>query len=131
MVLRAEGLTTSLSDATLTVWLDSTTAIQVTAAEGRQALRGQARNDPDAIAAIASDLLNKKTRLYQPIADLPDDDPDKTTDPDNFPTVFWADADLERVTETGAPVAFLASGVRSQITVVWTGTAYRINQVLI
>ena len=37
---------------------------------------------------------NELLTLRQPLSGLPDDDPDKTTDPDQFPRLYWDNGDL-------------------------------------
>lgn len=44
----------------------------------------------DLFTQRANDLLT----LRIPLADLPADDPDKTTDPNNFPWLYWDSGDL-------------------------------------
>ena len=48
------------------------------------------QNRLDLFVARANDLL--VTRI--PLADLPADDPDKTTDPDDYPWLYWDGGDL-------------------------------------
>ena len=41
-----------------------------------------------------ADRANEVLTYRQPLADLPADDPDKTTDPNNFPILYWDGSDL-------------------------------------
>lgn len=40
------------------------------------------------------DRANELLTYRQPLSGLPDDDPDKTTDPDQFPWLYWDGGDL-------------------------------------
>lgn len=99
-----------------------------TAAESRDALPARDRNRPDAIAAEMTIRVNKRVKIYQPIGDLPIDDPDLTIDPDRYPSLFWADTDQNPVARTGNPVAFLAAGPPVLIVVTWDGVSYSVRQ---
>ena len=124
MVLRVESTITSDRSGALTFHEGGDGDAVIDAADSRLALPSRDRNRPEAIAAQMTLDANKRTKRYQPIGDLPLDDPDLTIDPDNYPTIFWADADRNPVARTGQPVALLASGPRVQITIFWDGDTY-------
>jgi hypothetical protein len=97
---------------TVRVWLASDRFVEITAAEARQALQGNARNDPVRIAAVATSLLQSRVDTRIPRTSLPPDDPARLTDPAR-PNFFWDGLDL--VAREGV------------VTVLWTGAQYTLE----
>ena len=94
------------------IWSDSTTRKSVDIAAARLTLSGGARNRPADIAARTTALLQAQFDVRIPLADLPLDDPDRTTDPAR-PDLFWDGTDL------------VGRGVR--LTVSWDAAISRYN----
>lgn len=128
MVLNVEGL--DLSDfrqGQYTFWLGPTPVV-IKAADARQAISGPGRNDPVVVAAKLTEFAQKAITSFMLIAALPSDDPDRTTDPDRWPVMYWANADEESVITDGGIPTFLASGPNTQIKIYWTGSQFNVTQ---
>lgn len=70
------------------------------------------QNRLDLFVTRANELLTKR----QPIADLPADDPDKTTDPNNYPWLYWDGGDLCSRTIEVSNATFIDSTLSFTIT---------------
>jgi len=103
---------TSVTSASLGLWTDRNTHLTVTATQARAQLSGAARNNPVAIAAKATQLLQALLDVRQPISGLPAEDPDKLVNP-NRPDLFWDGLDL------------VGRGVK--VTVSWNGSRYELR----
>lgn len=103
---------TSATNFSLGVWPDSVKHLTLDSTTVRAALIGSAKDDPVQIAAKATQLLQALLDTRIPIANLPVDDPDKTTNP-NRPDLFWAGTNLV--------------GRSTLVTVTWTGIIYMLE----
>lgn len=63
------------------------------------------------------DRANELLTYRQPLSGLPDDDPDKTTDPDQFPWLYWDGGDLcSRTVEISNATFSQSNGLNFTIT---------------
>lgn len=75
--------------------------------------------NPQRLAKFA-ERANELLTYRQPIASLPDDDPDKTTDPNNYPKAYWDGTDLCSRSITISDVTFSAqTGLSFTISRAW------------
>lgn len=80
-MVHAINIQQGTDNVTWEVFFDSVNSVVVDRTGINSLLTGQDRQDPAIVSAAASDVLQMLWDTRQLLADLPDDDPDKTIDP--------------------------------------------------
>lgn len=110
---------TDLRNAFLRVWLTSNQMAEIDCDLERVALAGNLRNNPEAIAALATQVMQGLIDERQLLSDLPADDPDKTIDPaaEYGERMFWENIGGQDYLVSRSVV----------VTIIWNGTEYVIS----